>query len=307
MLSPSNAGAVNPYLALALTSLFWSGNHIVGRAIAGYIPPYNAALFRWLLPLIILLPFARNYLQRDWPHIASNWKLLLFLGATGGAIFSAGQYVGLGLTTALNVSVLNSITPVAIVAVGALFFQEKLAVVQVLGILISFTGVLFLISRGDFKALASIDLNYGDLIILGNMMLFAVYLCMLRKLPTLHWLTFVLLIAAISTCFLAPFAAWEIISGQHFEVSLRTASALLYFGIFVSFLGYVFWSRGLEKLGASRGGPFLHLIAVYSAGLAYVFLGERLMAFHLLGFALILGGVWAASRDNSSAAGSRSA
>jgi drug/metabolite transporter (DMT)-like permease len=286
---------VNPYLALALTSLFWSGNHIVGRAIAGHVPPYNAALFRWLLPLIFALPFVHRYLRRDWPHIVDNWKILLFAGLTGGAIFSAAQYVGLGLTTALNTSVLNSITPVAIVAVGALFFRERLSALQILGIFVSSMGVLLLISRGDFRTLTSINFNYGDLIILGNMILFAIYSCALRKLPKLHWLTFIFVIAAISSCFLIPLAVWELVSGQHFEVSLRTVSALLYFGIFVSFLGYALWSNGLEKLGASRGGPFLHLIPIYSAVLAYIFLGEQLMAFHALGFALILCGVWAAS------------
>jgi drug/metabolite transporter (DMT)-like permease len=290
------SAATNPYLLLALTSLFWSGNHIVGRAIAGYLPPYSVAMLRWLLPFILLWPFARPHVLRDWPKIAAHWKLILFAGLTGGAIFSAGQYVGLQLTTALNVSVLNSITPVAIVAVGAAFFRERLALIQLTGIFISSLGVLLIITHGEFQTLRNIDFNYGDLIILANMILFAVYSCVLRKLPALHWLTFIFLISAISTVSLIPFSVWEIASGRNFEISRWTILAILYFGIFPSFLAYAFWSRGLEQIGASRGGPFLHLIPIYSAVLASVFLGEQLMAFHLFGFVLIIAGVWAASR-----------
>lgn len=297
--------ATNPYLLLALTSLFWSGNHIVGRAIAGYVPPYFAATMRWLLPFIVLWPFAKPHVERDWPKIVKHWRIILFAGLTGGAIFSAGQYVGLQMTTALNVSVLNSITPVAIVAVGAVFFKDRLSLFQLTGILISSLGVLTIITRGDLQTLRNIDFNHGDVIILGNMILFAVYSCVLRKLPELHWMTFIFLIAAISAISLAPLAVWELASGQQFVVSVPTILAILYFAIFPSFLAYVFWSRGIEQVGSSRGGPFLHLIPIYSAVLASLFLGERLMAFHFLGFALILSGVWAASRNANVTPGGR--
>lgn len=286
----------NPYLLLALASLFWSGNHIVGRAITGYLPPYTVAMLRWLLPLIVLWAFARPHLIKDWPNIRKQWKLVLFTGITGGAIFSAGQYVGLQLTTALNVSVLNSITPAAIVAVAAIFFRDRLSPVQLIGILVSSLGVLFIITHGNFQRLQDIDFNRGDIIILLNMILFAVYSCVLRKLPKLHWLSFIFLMAAISAAALAPFSIVEIASGQTFVVSAPTVLAILYFAIFTSFLAYVFWMRGVEKIGAARGGPFLHLIPIYSAVLASVFLGEQLMAYHLIGFLLIIAGVWAASR-----------
>src|SRR5258707_1459692 len=106
----------NPYILLALAGLFWSGNHIVGRAIAGIVPPIGISAARWLLPAIVLWPFAKPYLERDWPRIKSHWRLLLFLGVSGGAIFTVGHYVGLQYTTALNGSVLNSLSPVVIVA-----------------------------------------------------------------------------------------------------------------------------------------------------------------------------------------------
>ena len=59
----------NPYLVLALASLCWSGNHLMGRAIAGHVPPLTITTLRWLLAAAILFPFIRTYLVRDWPLI----------------------------------------------------------------------------------------------------------------------------------------------------------------------------------------------------------------------------------------------
>jgi len=106
----------NPYILLALAALFWSGNHIVGRAIGGEVPPIGISTVRWLMPTIALGIFAFPHIKRDWPVIRSHWGILLWLGIVGGALFTAGQYIGLQYTTALNVSVLNSLVPVLIIA-----------------------------------------------------------------------------------------------------------------------------------------------------------------------------------------------
>src|SRR3954462_12651225 len=113
------SGTAHPrqaYLLLALASLFWSGNHIVGRAIGGHVPPVAISFLRWLIPLAVLWLIARPHLKREWPAIRRHWIVLVWLGATGGALFTVLQYVGLQYTSALNVSVLNSLVPVLIVA-----------------------------------------------------------------------------------------------------------------------------------------------------------------------------------------------
>src|SRR5262245_48341424 len=101
--------AGNPYLLPAFASLAWSGNHILGRAIEGKVPPLGISTVRWLIPALLLWPFVRHHVKRDWPAIKARWGIMLWLGITGGALFSALQYVGLQFTTALNVSVLNSL------------------------------------------------------------------------------------------------------------------------------------------------------------------------------------------------------
>lgn len=290
----------SPYLLLSLASLFWSGNHIVGRAIAGHVPPFAISTLRWLLPACVLWFFAKPYILRDWPVIAKNWRILLFLGMTGGAIFTAGQYIGLQYTTALNVSVLNSISPVLIVLTSAILFRDQLTLIQGFGIATSLSGVLAIVSRGDLAALSELRFNYGDIIIFFNMALIAVYSSVLRLAPPLHWLSFIFLLSLISAACLLPFAAWEHLSGLELQFTLLTFLAIVYVSVFPSVISYVAWSKGVESIGANRAGPFLHLIPLYSAIFAYSFLGEKLLAYHVLGFVLIIAGVWTASHSGRS-------
>jgi drug/metabolite transporter (DMT)-like permease len=284
------------YLLIAISALCWSGNHILGRAIAGHVPPFAISTVRWLLPALILWPFARPHLARDWPAIRRHWKLILFLGIIGGALFGALQYIGLQYTTAINVSVLNSLAPVLIGMAGVALFRDRLTGRQMLGIAVSLAGVLVIISKANLAAFGTLGFNWGDLIILFNMVMWAVYSACLRLRPPLHWLSFTFVLAVISGVATAPFWIWEHASGFTLQPTLLTAGALAYVSIFPSLVAYAGWNRGVDLIGANRAGVFLHLVPLYSAVLAGLLLGESLMLYHVAGFLLILGGVWLAAR-----------
>ncbi|HWK95379.1 MAG TPA: DMT family transporter [Pseudolabrys sp.] len=294
--------ADNPYLLLALTSLFWSGNHVVGRAIGGHVPPFAISTLRWLIPSLLLWFFARRTIVNDWPAMRASWKILLWLGITGGTMFTSLQYVGLQYTSALNVSVLNSLTPVLIVATGALLFRDPVTPLQSLGIVTSLLGVLAIIARGDIATLLHMTFNGGDILIVFNMMLFSVYTAYYRLRPQISPISILFAFGAVSALGSLPFAIGESLSGYTLQADWPTVAAVLYVAFFPGLLAYAFWNRGVELLGANRAGPFQHLIPLYSAILASTFLGERLHAFHILGFALIIGGVWMASSKGKPAA-----
>lgn len=293
----------NAYLLLAFSSLCWSGNHIVGRAIAGHVPPMAISVARWLVPMLVILLIAREHLVRDWPAIRANWRIMLFFGLAGGAVFGALQYVALNHTTALNVSVLNSLGPVFIVAAGALVFRDPLTWLQGLGIAVSLFGVLVIVTRADLAALFGLSFNLGDLLIVLNQCIWAFYSIFLRRKPDIHWLSFMFVLAAISVVTTVPFALTEHASGAQLHADWLTLGAILFVGIFPSFLAFASWNRGVALIGTNRAGPFLHLIPLYSALLATMLLGERLMLFHALGFALIVAGVWLAARKRDAPAG----
>jgi len=294
--SDVRSSSVQAYALLALAGLCWSGNHVLGRAIAGHVPPVSLSALRWVFPCIIAGVLARNHLGRDWPAIRSHWKAMVVLGLTGGALFSALQYVGLQYTSAVNVSVLNSLGPVFIVAAVAIMFGETMRPIQYAGIAVSLAGVLFIVTRGEPAMLATMSFNYGDLIILFNMGVWAVYSACLRFRPSIHWTSFMFVFALIGAMGTLPFAVHEYQQGIRFVPTLTTFLTIGYVSIFPSLVAYLSWNRGVELIGPNRAGALLHLIALYSAVLAGVFLGEHLAAFHVIGFALILAGVTLAAR-----------
>src|SRR5581483_2719302 len=120
----------NPYLLLAAASLCWSGNHILGRAIAGHVPPMAIGTLRWLCAAALLWPFVRHRLAKDWPIIRTHLPVIVYLSLLGGALFGALQFVGLQYTAALNVSVMNSLAPVFIVAASAVMFHDRITARQ---------------------------------------------------------------------------------------------------------------------------------------------------------------------------------
>lgn len=286
----------NPYLVLAFASLCWSGNHIVGRAIVGHFPPLTISTIRWFIPAIILWIAGRSRIEQDWPLIRRHWVVMLWLGATGGILFSALQYVGLQYTSAVNVSILNSLVPVLIIAAGALLFRDRILSRQLLGIATSLVGVLIIVTRGNLDALLQLSFNHGDVIIIVNMIVFAIYAVYLRLRPKIHWMSFLFVLAVVSAVGTMPFAIFEVASGQVPELNVGTISAALYVSIFPSLVAFTAWNYGVEQIGANRSGPFLHLVPLYTALLASIFLGENLMAFHALGLLMILVGVWIAAR-----------
>ena len=293
---PDGRAVLIASLLAAFAALCWSGNHIVGRAIAGEVPPLAVGSIRWIIPALLLAPFARPHLVRDWPEIKRTWPALIVLSLVGGAVFGTLQYVGLTYTTALNVSVLNSVAPVFIVAAGWALFADRVTLTQASGIALSFAGVLAIITRGHPQALASLGFNIGDLIILFNMGLWAIYSASLRKRGNMHWVSFTFILASISAMVTLPFWLAEHLSGAVLRLTPASIAALGYVTLFPSLLAYVAWSRGVEVLGSGRAGVFLHLIPIYSALIAGAALGERIEPYHFAGFALILAGVWLASR-----------
>ncbi len=282
----------SPYLLLTLSNLFWAGNWIVGRGMRAEVPPIALSFWRWIIALAFLLPLAWPYLKRDRAILLAGWRWLALLGILGTCLYNALTYVGLQQTEAINGLLLNSFIPIVIVALAWAFHGKRLKPVEALGIAASFAGVLAIIARGDPRTLLQLTLNLGDVWILLSVVAWAVYTLLLPKRPAAHPLAFLFAIAAIGVTATFPFYLLEIANGRHITASIGAWTAIAYAGIFPAFLGFIFWNKGVEEVGASKAGLFIHLMPAFGILLASVFLGERLMSFHFIGIALIFGGIF---------------
>ena len=283
---------------LTSVPLFWSFNWIVGRALASNVPPFAMTFLRWLVAIALIAPFALPHLARDWPVLRRHWKPMIVLGVLGVAGHNALAYYGLHYTTATNGLILNSCIPVVIIAISWMFLGERLSGVQVAGVFLSFFGVLTILSRGDVAMLAAFRLNVGDLFVLASILVWSLYTVGLRWRPVgPHFMSFLFVLACVGDIAVLPLAGLELATGMRVELTLANVSAIAFVALFSSVLAYIAWNRGVELVGASIAGLFVHLMPVFGVVLAWIFLGERAAPFHLAGIVLILSGIYITTRS----------
>jgi len=287
------------YLLLVLTALFWAGNWVIARGLQGHMSPIAMAFWRWLGAFVILLPFVAAPLARERHIIRRSWKVLAVLGVLGVTAFNTLTYTGLKFTTATNAVLLNSVIPILIIAINVIFLREPLGARQAAGVAVSLAGVLIIVAHGDLDALLHFRLNPGDIWVLGAMLCWAIYTVLLRWRPReLSSRAFTGSVVAIGVVVLLPIFAWDYGEGHRTQWGPVTWSAVAYFAVFPSVLAYFFWNAAVERVGGERAGTFLHLMPLFGAVLAWIFLGESLLWYHFAGAALIFSGLFITSRTS---------
>jgi drug/metabolite transporter (DMT)-like permease len=285
-----------PYLLLCITALGWAGNAIVGRLAAGHIPPVTLSFLRWSLAFLMILPFAWKHLARDWGAIRSRLGTMIILSLTGIGAFNTLQYWALEHTLALNTLLLQSSGPLFVAVWSLILLGVRLTLAQLGGIALSLTGVLVILLHGDLTALASIQFNKGDIIFMVALALFGFYSALSLKRPDVHGLSFAAFTFGCGAACLVPLLIWELFSRPVMQLDTPNLLVLFYVAVFPSTLAYLCFNRGVQLIGANRAAPVFHLVPVFGSIMAMVFLGERPQLFHFIGFALVLTGVYVASR-----------
>ena len=290
-----------PYLLLSLTSLFWAGNIVLARYVAGHVPPLTLSCIRWIGVFLILLPFAWPHLKRDWPALRASLPLMVLLSATGFAFNNAVSYWAMQYTQALNALLIQSAGPLFVALWSLVLFGTRLTRGQLAGIVISLIGVLTIILRGDFSALAGIRPNKGDMMFAGSILSFGLYSALMTRRPVTHQLSLICFTTGCGAVLLLPFSIWEYFNGLTLKPDLLTTATLVYVVVFASTLAYLFFNRGIALIGPNRAAPFFYLVPVFGSAMAILLLGEQPRLFHLVGYALVLAGVVIASRQGAAA------
>ena len=291
-----------PYLLLSLTALFWAGNIVLARHVGDHVPPIMLTTVRWFGTFLILLPFAWPHLKRDWPALRAHLPLMLLLSAIGFAFNNAISYWALQYTQALNALLIQSSGPLFVALWSLVLFGVRLTGAQLAGITISLAGVLTIILRGDFGALAGIAFNKGDVMFASSLVSFGLYSALIPRRPVTHQLSLISFTTGCGALLLVPFSVWEFSTGATLKFDSLTFATLAYVLIFPSTLAYLFFNRGIALIGPNRAAPFFHLVPVFGSAMAILLLGEQPRLFHLVGYLLVLAGVVIASRPASAAA-----
>lgn len=288
---------LSPALALSLSSLFWSGNFIVGRALREEVDPLTLNYWRWVIALLILLPFSLPVLWQHVSTIRQYWKFIIMLAITGIVGFHFCVYRALQTTYAINALLFLSISPLMIIVGSRLAYKDRINSWQLMGILLSLAGVVGLLTHGDPQRLRNLQFNSGDLWMLVAVVLWSVYSVILKRKPQQLSQTVLLNSTIIfGVIIMTPLYFSSMVEGTEFELTALNIGGLLYISIFAAIVAYFCWNYGVSRIGPNSAGSFLHLMPLFGAVLSVIFLGERIMAYHLLGAAFIAAGIGISSR-----------
>ncbi|MCK6452426.1 MAG: DMT family transporter [Alphaproteobacteria bacterium] len=301
---PIAAGAARPSrqdmrLALVLmyiAPLLFTGNQVMARAAAGLFPPFAMAFWRWMLAVLLFLPFIGPELWRKRRGVLAEWRDHLVLGALGMGVCGAAVYIGAATTTATNIGIIYGASPVLIVALAGALYGERLTLRAVAGIALALAGMLWIILRGDIGAMARLEFTEGDLWIASASFSWAIYSVLLTHRPSvLTVLTrlAVNMIAGIVVLF--PFVLWETATVGPPPADWRSLAIVVFLAFVPSIGAYQCHARVQKVLGASGTAPMLYVGPLYSVVVAWITLGEAPRLFHLLGALMILPGVYLAT------------
>ncbi len=287
----------SPASLLALTSLFWAGNMVIGRAVAGAMSPIGLAYWRWVIVIAALAPFCWREVLAKRALLFRSWRILLLLSVMSTGLYNALTYWALHYTTATNTTLLNSTIPIWVMVASWILLKHLPSARALLGFLISLAGVLCIVARGHPGALFTLAPNVGDLIMLIALLLWGFYAVLLRYRPVqLSPLGYVFVTGVIGTLIATPFffidRAWSATP----DLSWQALAAIGYFALFSSLAATLCYNNAIDRVGPVHASLFIHLVPLFGSLMAIAFLDERPGWQHLLGMALILTGILQARR-----------
>ena len=285
---------------LLTATILWAGNAIAGRALVGSVSPITLTTVRWGTAALILLPFGWRIFKPGSP-LWKNKSRFLVLGLFGVGSYNVLLYSALQTSSAINVTLIGASMPIWMQLIGAVFYQVKPRILQMIGAVVSLLGVSVVLTRGDLSTLLSMQMVVGDLLIMLATFLWASYSWMLSR-PggsTEHewpWADFLAAQIVVGLIWTGIFEGFEIAAGHaYLDLNLWTGSLILFVAIGPSLMAYRCWGLGVKGAGPTVAAFFANFIPLFTALLSAAILGEPPRLFHGVAFALIVAGIWVSS------------
>ena len=291
------------YLLLFLTTIFWSGNFIVGKAASIYeIPPFSLNFYRWFFAGLILMPFTIKELINKKNYIFSNLGFFIILGITSITIFNSIVYYSLYYTQVISGVLMISTIPVWIIFISSILNIEKTNIFQIIGVALSLAGVIFIITKADMDLIKNLDFNKGDLTMVIAMFSWALYSSLLKKKKyEISQITLLQVVIITGLIFLIPIYFIEMSMGNLIKLGKPFYLTLTYVVLFPGLASFFFWIKGIGIIGANRAGAFLHLMPIFGAIMAMIIFDEKFMFYHFLGAIFIIAGITLSNKKTSNA------
>ncbi len=277
---------------MLLAVLCWAINFsFIKIALREFSPQaFNGIRLLFASLILIIVLFVRG---EGFSLAKSDILKILFLGIIGNTAFQLLFIHGLNWTTASNTSVIMAMTPVFVALLSVLLKQEKINWAGWLGIVISFIGFYFIITKQVGTFHFSWEELRGDLMILIGNLFWAIHTVFskpfLEKISPLKWTSITL---AAGTVFYLPFAALDIVRIQWSEISFQAWAALIFSGLFAIAICYVIWYASVRRIGNSKTAIYGYLTPIFTILFAYLLIAEKITLLQIGGALIIFAGVY---------------
>lgn len=288
----------HPYLLLTLAALFWAGSAVVARHIAGEVPPMALNFWRWFFAFFIALTWTWTELRRHRALILERWKYLTFIAITSAIGFGALHFVAMHYTTAINGSLFQGMMAICILVSAWIILGDRIGLREAAGVVLGFSGLAFIVTRGDIGVILGLSFNIGDIILLVATMSYSVYAVFLRRAPKeLSASALMTAMFGIAAVCMLPLWLVEIYAfDRPLPLTVTSAWSIAYMTICPSVLAQIFWASAVARVGPGKAGYFIYLSPVFGVVLAMILLGEAFRWYHAAGIALIFTGIWLATK-----------
>ena len=280
-------------ILLIASSFFWSGNFFSGKiAFLSDLSPFKLSFFRWILALLILLPFTYAQIIKDLEYYKKNILLMTIISILGVTIFNSFTYISLQTTMVINSTLMASVAPVMMIGFSWLIFRTKTTTLQFTGIVLSLLGAFAIVLKGNLNNLYNLYFTAGDLWMLAAVVSWCLYSVLLKKIDSkTSQLANLEVMIIIGVIFIIPFYIMESFNSTYLPSTGLDLAIIGYVAVFASIVAFFSWNKGVSIIGPNRASLFLHLIPVFSAIWAISFLNEKFAFFHVIGVLFILSGI----------------
>lgn len=276
-----------------LAVLIWSVNAIVSKMSAAAIDPAAISFYRWLLALLVLTPFALPGVWRHRQQIARSWWKLLVLGLLGMVLYQSLAYYAAHSVSALFMGILNALIPLLTVLLSVVVMRLAPTVGILLGSLLSFCGLVWLVSAGQPAQLLSHGLGKGEMMMFAASASYALYGVLTKRwaIPLPNWQSLWVQIF-FGVLLLTP----NFLMAPDVSLNAQNIPLVLFAAIPASVIAPFLWVQGVMRMGASTASIFMNLVPIFTAIIAVTFLHESLHSYHFIGGGITLAGVILAQR-----------
>jgi len=287
-----------PFLLLFIQPVFMASNLVVARGGIEYVPPISLAFWRWVFVFLILLPFTYFSLKKNYTIIKKEYQKLFFLGAMGCGVCGAFPFLAGETTSVANMGIIYTSSPIFIILISGIFFNEKINLMKIIGLISCLVGVFIIIIKGDLNLLINLNFTIGDLWMLAAAIgwaLYSIYLFYWKtNLPIFQRFTLIAFFGVVS---LFPFYITEEIIFERTLFNSDFFIWVIFAAVSPGIIAFTLYTHVQKTLGASLTGFTLYIFTIYAAIYGFIFFDEKLEPYHYAGTLLVFFGVYLAKKN----------